>query len=141
MAQATESGNFELTLLSPERKLMDREAVVEVTLTGTEGEIQILAGHAPMIGFLETGPFAVRRANGERTVGVISSGFFETSERGLTVTAETIELPSEINVARARAAQLKAEEELRSPEFDEHRFRKYQLKLQRAVIRQQIAGS
>ena len=54
--------------------------------------------------------------------------------------AETIELRKEIDVERAKRAQKIAEDILRDAELDEHRFRKYQLKLQRSLIRQQVAA-
>jgi F-type H+-transporting ATPase subunit epsilon len=54
--------------------------------------------------------------------------------------AETVELANEIDLGRAKNAQLKAEEMLRTASLDEHQFKKYELKLQRAIIRQEVAG-
>jgi F-type H+-transporting ATPase subunit epsilon len=129
-----------LTILSPERRLLERAQVEELTLTGSEGEIQILPGHAPMIGTLETGPFRYRETSGGETVGVITSGFFEVKNDEVSLMAETLELRGEIDVNRARKAQVEAEQMLRDADLDEHSFKKYQLKLERAIIRQNIAG-
>ena len=73
-------------------------------------------------------------------MGVISSGFFEVRDGGVTVAAETVELAKEIDLQRAKTAQKKAENALTDPELDFALFRKYELKLQRALVRQQIAG-
>lgn len=130
-----------LTMITPERKLIDRETVELVTLFGSEGQIQILPGHVPMIGTLEAGTFLIRYQDGREEAGVISSGFFEVKGDEVKVAAETLELKKEIDVGRARAAQQKAEAALQAADLDEHRFKKYQLKLQRSVARQHIGGS
>lgn len=129
-----------LTLVSPEHKVLENVPVLEVTLTGVEGMIQILPGYAPMIGILETGVFAYKEENGTEHLGVISSGFFEIKNDHLTVMAETLELKGEIDVERAKRAQQKAEDMLKEANLDEATFKKFQLKLQRAVIRQQVGS-
>jgi F-type H+-transporting ATPase subunit epsilon len=131
---------LQLTILSPERRLVQAETVDEISLTGSEGQIQILAGHAPMIGTVETGVFQYTSAAGSAFSGVMTSGFFEVKNDVVTVMAETLELRSEIDVERAKKAQKVAEDALREADLDEHAFNKYQLKLQRALIRQQHAG-
>jgi F0F1-type ATP synthase epsilon subunit len=57
------------------------------------------------------------------------------------VIAETLELAREIDVSRAREAQMKAEQMLNDAALDSSSFRKYQLKLERALIRQSIGGA
>lgn len=131
---------LKLSILSPERRLVQSFAVESVTLTTSEGQIQILPGHAAMIGALETGTFHYEAPGKGQTLGVISTGFFEVRNDEVTVMAETLELQTEIDMTRARSAQSKAESALQSPELDEHQFRKYQLKLQRSLIRQQVAS-
>jgi F-type H+-transporting ATPase subunit epsilon len=131
---------LQLTILSPERRLLENVVADELTLTGSEGQIQVLPGHAPMISTLETGTFKVRHGDGTETGGVISSGFFEVRDDKVTLLAETLELRGEIDVSRARKAQQEAEDMLKQAELDENSFKKYQLKLERALIRQQYAS-
>jgi F-type H+-transporting ATPase subunit epsilon len=138
MAETNET--LQLTLLSPERQLVQMLAVVEVTLTGSEGQIQILPGHADMMGTLETGIFSYKEPSGAATMGVISTGFFEVKSGAVSVMAETAELKGEIDVGRAKKAQQLAEQTLSEADLEPEKFRKYQLKLQRALIRQHIAG-
>lgn len=130
-----------LNILSPEKRLAAEVEINSITLPGSEGQIQILPEHADMIGTLETGEFSYVPVSGVAVFGVITSGFFEV--RGgdsVTVTAETVELAKEIDLTRARTAQRKAEGALKDLELDQKLFRKYELKLQRAIIRQQVAG-
>ena len=46
---------LKLSIFTPERKVLEGRSVSSVTLPGTEGQIQILEGHAAMVGALETG--------------------------------------------------------------------------------------
>lgn len=131
---------LKLSILSPERRLVEKVEVDEVTLPGSEGEIQILPGHAAMIGTLHTGSFSYRKAGKEPVVGAISTGFFEVANDEIRLSVETLELKGEIDLDRARKAQQLAEQTLKDADLDEGKFNKYQLKLQRSLIRQQIAG-
>jgi F-type H+-transporting ATPase subunit epsilon len=137
---ATGNGKIYLSIFSPERKVVERTECVSVTLPGTEGQIQVLSGHAAMVGVLETGLLTYSLVNGESVTSVVSTGFFEIQDDEARVFAETFEYRDEIDLARAKAAQTKAEQALGTPDLDEHQFRKYQLKLQRALIRQQVGA-
>ena len=131
---------LKLTILSPERRLVEGAEVEEVTLKGNEGQIQILAGHAPMVSTLDVGAFQFRSAGNQTTNGMMTGGFFEVRDDSLTVTAEHVELQSEIDVEGAKAAQREAEEALKEATLDEHAFKQYQLRLQRALIQQHVAS-
>jgi F-type H+-transporting ATPase subunit epsilon len=131
---------MQLSILSPEKRIATAIEVASVTLPGSEGQIQVLPEHADMIGTIETGTFAFVPISGAPVVGVMTSGFFEVRHGAITVAAETCELATEIDAARAKLAQHKAEGALKDPELNPDLFRKYELKLQRAIIRQQVAG-
>lgn len=134
------SESLKLTILSPERRLVEGVSVEEVTLSGSEGQVQVLPGHVPMIGTLQPGVFYYRSGGKDPVWGVISTGFFQVKEDEVYVMAETLELKSEIDVDRAKRAQQLAEETLKAADLDEHHFKKYQLKLQRSLIRQNLAS-
>jgi F-type H+-transporting ATPase subunit epsilon len=132
--------NFSLSIFAPERKLTENELVKSFILTTAKGEIEILPGHADMISMLDTGRFIYTPDGKTPVTGVISSGFINVENGKVKVIAETLELPGEIDLGRARAAQAKAEKMLTDASLDEHSFKKYQLKLQRSIIRQQIGS-
>ena len=138
---STSFGNtFKLSVYSPERKLVESEEVSSLLITTVEGETEVLPGHVDMISQLETGRFEYRPLQGKPVTGVISSGFLNVQGGSVKIVAETLELPHEIDVNRARAAQQKAEQMLTDASLAESDFRKYQLKLQRAIIRQGVSG-
>lgn len=132
------SNELKLSILSPERKLLEEAAVAEIVLPTSEGQIELLPGHAALVGTLDTGMFVYKSPEGSTTRGVITTGFFEVANDRVTVMAETLELEGEIDVERAKRAQKAAEDALRESELDTHSFRKYELKLQRALIRQAV---
>ncbi len=131
---------LKLSIYTPERKLLESALALEVTLPTSEGQIQVLPGHAAMIGTLETGVFSYSVAENQTEVGVISTGFFEVANDHVKLMAETLELQQEIDAERAKRAQQTAEESLRGADLSETSFQKYQLKLQRSLVRQQVAG-
>lgn len=88
--------NLKLSILSPERRFLEDALVEEVTLNGSEGQIQILPGHAAMVGTLETGEFNYRLPTGQKSGGIIVSGFFEVRDESVYVLAESLELRGEI---------------------------------------------
>ncbi|MBU6376070.1 MAG: ATP synthase F1 subunit epsilon [Bdellovibrionales bacterium] len=131
-----------LNIFSPEKKVLEGRQVLEVTLPGSEGQIQILPGHAAMVGTLETGIMSYLVSGEGQARAAISTGFFEVADDRVTMTVETVEMSGEVDLERARRAQQKAEKMLQDATLEPQQFRKYELKLQRAIIRQQtVAGS
>ena len=130
---------FKLTVLTPEKRVIEGTEVSITTLSTSEGQIQVLPGHAPMVGFLAPGVCDWLTTDATKQVGAISFGFFEVRDDTLTVLAETFEQPTEVNLERARKAQARAEQALGVGRGDHLGFKKQQLKLQRALIRQQVA--
>jgi len=74
-------------LVSPERVLFSGE-VEAVMLPGTEGDMTVLPGHAPVMTALKTGVVIAtnHRDNGERVL--VRGGFAEVNAAGVTVLAE-----------------------------------------------------
>jgi F-type H+-transporting ATPase subunit epsilon len=116
------STQLKLSILSPERRLLENCIVEEVTLPGSEGEIQILEGHAPMVGTLETGIFHYKTPDGSLHSGMASEGFFEVKANVVNVMAEHLELKGEINLESAKKAQAEAEAALKDAALDPNHF-------------------
>lgn len=133
-----------LTIVSSVRRILEDIEAQEVTFTSSEGQIQILPGHAPMMGCIQTGAVQYKLSNGQGESGVITYGFFdvtptETEGERVKLVAETFEFSHEIDAERSKRAQQTAENALKEAALEEEHFKKYQLKLERSLIRQQIA--
>jgi F-type H+-transporting ATPase subunit epsilon len=77
---------FHFDLVAPE-KLLFAGDVAQVDLPGSEGDMGILAGHAPLVTTLRPGIIVVHRDGGDLRVVVIG-GFAEVGPSGLTVLAD-----------------------------------------------------
>lgn len=72
--------------------LVRSEEVHMVVIPGTEGEMGVLAGHAPFMTTIKDGPLKVYRTeNGTPEEIRIQGGFAEVGANGLTVLAEHVE--------------------------------------------------
>lgn len=128
-----------VSLLTPEKKMLEAVEVVSVSIPTSEGEIQILEGHAPLIGTLATGAFTLRAAKAEWT-GFISHGYFRVVADRIEIFPETCEFSKDIDLKRAKEAEQKSQKALMDPATDPNQLKKYELKLQRALSRQQEAS-
>jgi F-type H+-transporting ATPase subunit epsilon len=77
---------FHFDLVAPERLLFAGN-VDQVDLPGSEGDLGVLAGHAPLVTTLRPGIIVVHRDGGDLRVVVIG-GFAEVGPSGLTVLAD-----------------------------------------------------
>lgn len=130
---------IQLIIVTPVRELL-RETVVEVQLPGADGYLGVLPGAAPLITELGIGELTFHsKAGGAASDPIaIIRGFAEVLPDRVTVLAETAELASEIDVARAEAALKRAQDRIAShaPDLDWDRVA---IALQRALIRIQVA--
>ena len=77
-------------IVTPERLVRADEAYM-VTVPGSEGDFGVLAGHAPVMSSLRDGAVKVYATDGATPVEiVITGGFAEVSETGLTILAEGV---------------------------------------------------
>lgn len=124
-------------LVTPSRKLIENVKASSITLPSRRGQIEILPGHAALITLLDTGAIAVQM-DGQVRKFFLSHGFAEVRQDRVLVFGETVEDSDEINRQRAQLAQKKAEQALAGV-LTESDFKKQQLKLERAIIRQHIS--
>lgn len=92
-----------------------------VRAPGVQGSFEVLNNHAPMIAAFGVGPIRVTTAAGEEIFYATSGGFLEVLDNHVNVLAETAEPGSDIDVDRARAAEERALERLRTSEEETER--------------------
>ena len=126
-----------LEVITPERKVLS-QAVDEVVVPGMDGELGILPDHTPLISRLQTGVLTFRVGT-ERQLLHVSGGFVEVLPGHVSVLSDVAERPEEIDLERAQRARERAERRLATLGEDVD-FRRAELKLQRAMIRIQLAS-
>ena len=103
---------FETFLVTPEREVWSGQATI-VIARGSEGELGIMNGHAPMLIQLGIGPLFIEPVEGERIAAAVDGGFLHVvtneGETRVDVLAEHAELRDEIDVERARRQREDAE--------------------------------
>lgn len=127
--------DFRLRIITPDRVFYEGD-VEMVEFNTTEGEMGILPGHIPMTVIVKPGILCIHEEEGEKEAA-LHAGFAEILPEGVTILAEIIEWPEEIDEKRAEAARHRAEERLhsRTPETD---IARAETALQRAVARIQV---
>jgi F-type H+-transporting ATPase subunit epsilon len=129
---------LQLEVVTPERRVLS-EPVNSVTVPGRNGEMQILPGHAALISELKTGVLTYSQDVTTQQLHV-SGGFVEVSDDRVSVLAEIAERPEEIDAARARLAREHTEKQLSAWRGTEEDFEKARVKLERSMIRLQLAS-
>jgi len=100
-----------LTIVTPEKTVLDAKAVDSVTLPAFGGEMGILPGHASYVLQLKEGILRYRDGTHKEVFAVLS-GFAEIHHNKVMVLAEAAELAEEVNEERARQAHKKAKENI-----------------------------
>jgi F-type H+-transporting ATPase subunit epsilon len=106
-------GKLAVDILTPEKKVLQTE-VDSVVVPAMEGELGILADHAPLVAQLQPGEIRLRTDQGIRFFAV-SGGFVEVLTNHVSIFAETAEMAEEIDVERAHQAAERAKAALRTP--------------------------
>jgi F-type H+-transporting ATPase subunit epsilon len=76
-------------VVAVEAKVWSGDAQMLVART-TEGELAILAGHAPLLGQLaEPGQVRIKTTSGDEKTYDVDGGFLSVTENGVTVLAES----------------------------------------------------
>lgn len=130
-----ETNDFTLKIITPDRVFYENP-VKMVEFNTVEGEIGVLPGHIPMTVIIKPGVLTITEEDGRKTAA-LHAGFAEILQSQVTILAEIIEWPEEINGDRAREAKERAEERLRTkaPETD---ITRAEIALRRALTRIEV---
>jgi F-type H+-transporting ATPase subunit epsilon len=132
---------IKLQIITPHREVLSTDTPW-VVLPGSEGELGILPHHIGLVTTLGSG--ILKFGAGEKTTAVaVHYGYAQVHEDQVTVLAEMAETASDVDLARATNAEQKARGELNralgEQSAEETRMQKYEGKLRRSLVRQQLA--
>ena len=131
---------FELTLVTPTKKIVAGAEMDEVFVPAFRGELEILPGHAPLVSTLTEGVLRYRLKGETQTQAVaISWGYVEVNPNGVQILAETAEGKKDIDLGRAEDALKKADSVLNKLEAGPEEIEKFQRKRRRAEARVKVA--
>jgi F-type H+-transporting ATPase subunit epsilon len=103
---------YPLRVVSVERSLFEGE-VEFIIANGVDGELGVMARHAPLMTVLNPGPLRIQEVmGGAEQVLFVGGGFLEVLPERVTVLADVAEHADEISLERAEEARKRAQEKL-----------------------------
>ena len=114
--------SFKFELVSPERLLISEE-VEQVIIPGAEGEMTVMASHAPVMTTIKPGVVTVKPASGSEQRYVVFGGFAAVVPQGCTLLAESAVPVGEFDRAELEKRIDAARRDAESTENDEARSR------------------
>lgn len=97
-------GSLTLTVVTPERSVVERAACDTVSLPGELGELGILPGHTPLVALLGVGR-VTWTDGGKKTAVAVRSGFVEVAGDAVRVLADLAAEKDAIDPAESRQAR------------------------------------
>jgi F-type H+-transporting ATPase subunit epsilon len=101
----------QLDVVSAEDKIFSG-LVQSIQVTGSEGEMGIQAGHAPLITTLKPGMVRLVKQHGEEEIIYIAGGLLEIQPSSVTVLADTAVRAEDLDEQSALEAKRRAEEHI-----------------------------
>lgn len=111
------AGTFKFELVSPERVLLSGDAE-QAVLPGSEGQMTIFPGHAPVVTTLRPGMIEVAMGGAAKRI-FVKSGFAEIGQDRVTVLAEKAFEAGELDQGRIADELRLAEAELADAKDDD----------------------
>lgn len=130
-----EKNDFTLRIITPDRMFYEG-SVKMVEFDTVEGEVGILPGHIPMTFIIRPGVLTITE-DAETKTAALHAGFAEVLQDRVTILAEIIEWPEEIDGDRAKEAKERAEERLRTGDEEIDTVRA-EIALRRALTRMEV---
>jgi F-type H+-transporting ATPase subunit epsilon len=102
---------LKLKIATPEKVIYEND-ILQVSIPTMDGEITVLPNHIPLVSVLKAGELHIKDNSGEQIMAV-SGGFLEVrGNNELIILADNAERAEHIDLDRAEAARLRAEEEM-----------------------------
>lgn len=117
-------------VIAPDRVFYEGD-VTFMEFNTIEGIIGIYPRHIPTTVVIAPGILKISESQGDKTAA-LHSGFAEILGDSVTILAESVEWPDEIDIRRAEEAKVRAERRLSDSSQDVHRA---ELALKRAMLR------
>jgi F-type H+-transporting ATPase subunit epsilon len=129
--------HLQLQIVSADRPLVN-ETVDEVEIPGSEGYFGVLPGHTPLLAALGAGELWYRQGAATHYLA-IAYGFVEVQPERVTILAQIAEKADEIDIARAEAAKIRAEQRVANATMDMD-FERARVAMLKSLVRLQVAS-
>lgn len=128
---------LQVEIVTAEQVIYSEDGVDQVVAPGSDGEFTVLPQHAEFVTTLRPGELRITKG-GEIEDLAITGGFLEVRDDRIVVLADAAERIEEIDIERAEAARLRAQEALQEKQGLAD-LAMTQAALQRALMRLRVA--
>lgn len=126
--------SMRLKIVAPERIFYEGDTSF-LEFTTTEGEMGIYPQHIPLTAIIAPGVLKIHEGDSVKEAALMS-GFVQILKDSVTILAESVEWPGEIDANRAKEAEIRARRRINDEDgIDMDRA---ELALKRALIRQSL---
>jgi len=127
---------MQLDIITPIKSVLSEE-VDQITLSTESGEITILPNHVPLLTKVKPGELTIKKGN-KPSFFAITGGFLEMKENKITILADYAIRAEDIEVAKAKEAQERAEKAMKE-KVSGRDFAQAEAQLTRAMLELHIA--
>ncbi|WP_414045682.1 F0F1 ATP synthase subunit epsilon [Macrococcus equi] len=128
-----------LDIVTPNGSVYSEQNAELVVLQTESGEMGVMAGHIPTVAPLKIGAVRVTRSGNDKDFVAVTEGFAEIRPEKVTVLVQAAEQATEIDVERAKASLLRAEERINEEQAAHVDFHRAERALHRALNRLEVA--
>lgn len=100
---------FKVTIITPDGTVYENQAATMLIMDTRGGQMGLMANHVPLVAALQISALRVKQASADDDVIAVNGGFMEFNENTAVVVADSAELPTTIDVARAQLAKERSE--------------------------------
>jgi len=111
------ANTYHLDVVSAEHKMFSG-LVEKIQVTGSEGELGIYPGHAPLLTAIKPGMVRIVKEHNEEEYIYLSGGILEVQPSAVTVLADTAIRGKDLDEARAMESKRMAEERVNNSHGD-----------------------
>jgi len=127
-----------LEIVTPEKKVID-EKVETVNVPTANGEIGILASHAPLVSTIRAGILSYQN-KGTTEEMVVSGGFVEVSNDKVSILVDIVEKVDDVNIESAKTEKDDAQKALGGWKGTEDEFEVELERLEKAQARLELVA-
>jgi F-type H+-transporting ATPase subunit epsilon len=128
---------FHLSVVSIEKELFFGP-VIKVNVSGSEGEIGILTGHAPLLSFIKPGMVHMTKLDGTEESIYLSGGILEIQPSFTIILADSAIRGIDLDKDHALQAKRNAEKQIRNQSYGDLTYTQASLELAKAIAKLKV---
>jgi len=129
---------LQVDIVSAEESIYSGRAKL-VVVTGHDGELGILPGHAQLLTTVRPGQIRLVKSDGEEEYYYVSGGFLEVEPEVVTVLADTVLRADDIDAEKAEEAKEKAKKRLAEKHLQLDDYTAALVELTKAIAQLRVA--